>query len=137
MKFHWFAEVTYDDLPADFPQKHHSAWVDTPTQLVDSTRIGEIYRMFIRLMTQADGVGFDGLAVNEHHQTAFAMTPSPNLLAASLASNTENAAILVIGAAGTAFAGGDYGVQSVHVPTLDRLVADGSKVVVIKQKSGS
>ena len=97
MKFHWFAEVTYDDLPADFPQKHHSAWVDTPTQLVDSTRIGEIYRMFIRLMTQADVVGFDGLAVNEHHQTAFAMTPSPNLLAASLASNTQNAAILVIG----------------------------------------
>ncbi len=97
MKFHWFAEVTYDDLPADFPQKHHSAWVDTPTQLVDSKRIGEIYRMFIRLMTQADALGFDGLAVNEHHQTAFAMTPSPNLLAASLASNTENAAILVIG----------------------------------------
>ena len=42
-------------------------------------------------------MGFDGLAVNEHHQTAFAMTPSPNLLAAALASNTKNAAILVIG----------------------------------------
>jgi alkanesulfonate monooxygenase SsuD/methylene tetrahydromethanopterin reductase-like flavin-dependent oxidoreductase (luciferase family) len=53
--------------------------------------------MFIRLMQHADRVGFDGLAVNEHHQTAFAMTPSPNLLAASLASSTQNAAILVIG----------------------------------------
>ena len=28
---------------------------------------------------------FDGLTVNEHHQTPLAMTPSPNLLAASLA----------------------------------------------------
>jgi alkanesulfonate monooxygenase SsuD/methylene tetrahydromethanopterin reductase-like flavin-dependent oxidoreductase (luciferase family) len=56
-----------------------------------------MYRMFIRLMQHADRMGFDGLAVNEHHQTVFAMTPSPNLLAASLAGSTENAAILVIG----------------------------------------
>jgi alkanesulfonate monooxygenase SsuD/methylene tetrahydromethanopterin reductase-like flavin-dependent oxidoreductase (luciferase family) len=48
-------------------------------------------------MQQADRDGFDGLAVNEHHQTPFAMTPSPNLLAASVASTTENAAVLVIG----------------------------------------
>jgi alkanesulfonate monooxygenase SsuD/methylene tetrahydromethanopterin reductase-like flavin-dependent oxidoreductase (luciferase family) len=53
--------------------------------------------MFLDLMEFADTVGFDGLAVNEHHQTAGAMTPSPNLLAASLAKNTKNAAILVIG----------------------------------------
>lgn len=97
MKFHWFAEVTYGHLPADFPRKHHSAWVDTPAQLADPLLVGETYKMFIRLMEHADRMGFDGLAVNEHHQTAFAMTPSPNLLAASLASNTENAAILVIG----------------------------------------
>jgi alkanesulfonate monooxygenase SsuD/methylene tetrahydromethanopterin reductase-like flavin-dependent oxidoreductase (luciferase family) len=97
MKFHWFAEATYGHLPEDFPQKYHSAWVDPPVHLMDPLAVGETYRMFIRLMEHADTVGFDGLAVNEHHQTAFAMTPSPNLLAATLASNTENAAILVIG----------------------------------------
>lgn len=97
MKFHWFAEVTYPHLPADFPQKHKSAWVDPPVSLLDPTKVGEMYRMFLRLMEQADREGFDGLAVNEHHQTAFAMSPSPNLLAASLAGTTQNAAILVIG----------------------------------------
>ncbi len=97
MKFHWFAEVTYPHLPADFPQKHKSAWVDPPVSLMDPTKVGEMYRMFLRLMEQADREGFDGLAVNEHHQTAFAMSPSPNLLAASLAGTTQNAAILVIG----------------------------------------
>jgi alkanesulfonate monooxygenase SsuD/methylene tetrahydromethanopterin reductase-like flavin-dependent oxidoreductase (luciferase family) len=97
MKFHWFAEATYGHLPEDFPQQYRSAWVDTPAHLMDPLAVGETYRMFIRLMEHADTVGFDGLAVNEHHQTAFAMTPSPNLLAATLASNTENAAILVIG----------------------------------------
>ena len=71
--------------------------MDAPIDLTDSSRVGENYRMFIRLMQQADRDGFDGLAVNEHHQTPFAMTPSPNLLAASVASTTENAAILVIG----------------------------------------
>ncbi len=97
MKFHWFAEVTYDDLPPDWPPPGAGAWVDPSVDLIDSARVGENYRMFIRLMQQADRDGFDGLAVNEHHQTPFAMTPSPNLLAASLASSTENAAILIIG----------------------------------------
>ena len=97
MKYHWFAEATYDGLPETYPQKHPSGSVDVPASLVDSLHVGAHYRMFIRLMQQADRLGWDGLAVNEHHQTTFAMTPSPNLLAASLASSTENAALLVIG----------------------------------------
>jgi alkanesulfonate monooxygenase SsuD/methylene tetrahydromethanopterin reductase-like flavin-dependent oxidoreductase (luciferase family) len=96
MKFHWFAEVTYPELPLE-PRPGHSAWVTPDWKLVDPVKVGETYRMFIRLMQQADRDGFDGLAVNEHHQTPFAMTPSPNLLAASLASSTEDAAILIIG----------------------------------------
>jgi alkanesulfonate monooxygenase SsuD/methylene tetrahydromethanopterin reductase-like flavin-dependent oxidoreductase (luciferase family) len=97
MKFHWFAEVTYPFLPDDFAERHPSAWVTVSPSVADPLKIGETYRMFLNLMEFADTVGFDGLAVNEHHQTAGAMTPSPNLLAASLAKNTNNAAILVIG----------------------------------------
>jgi alkanesulfonate monooxygenase SsuD/methylene tetrahydromethanopterin reductase-like flavin-dependent oxidoreductase (luciferase family) len=97
MKFHWFAEATYPHLPKNFPEMGLSSWVTTPHHVADPIKIGETHKMFIRLMQQADRDGFDGLAVNEHHQTPFAMTPSPNLLAASLASSTENAAILIIG----------------------------------------
>ncbi len=97
MKFHWFAEVTYPHLPDDFSEKYPSAWVNIPSRLQDPLKVGRVYRMFLDLMEYADEVGFDGLAVNEHHQTAGAMTPSPNLLAAALAKNTKNAAILVIG----------------------------------------
>src|SRR5215467_2840734 len=96
MKFHWFAEVTYPELPLE-PKPGHSAWVTPDRALMDPLKVGETYRMFIRLMQQADRDGFDGLAVNEHHQTPFACTPSPNLLAASLAGTTNNAAILIIG----------------------------------------
>ena len=97
MKFHWFAEVTYPHLPADFKERYMSAWVTPPAHLIDPRKAGEMYRMFIRLMQIADQVGFDGLTVNEHHQTPLAVTPSPNLLAASLASSTNNAAITVVG----------------------------------------
>jgi alkanesulfonate monooxygenase SsuD/methylene tetrahydromethanopterin reductase-like flavin-dependent oxidoreductase (luciferase family) len=97
MKFHWFAEVTYPFLPDDFAEKEPSAWVTIPKKLHDPLKVGQTYRMFLELMEYADEVGFDGLAVNEHHQSAGAMTPSPNLLAASLARTTKNAAILVIG----------------------------------------
>ena len=39
-----------------------------PTSFAEPQKLGEMYRMFIRLMQQADRDGFDGLAVNEHHQ---------------------------------------------------------------------
>ena len=97
MKFHWFAEVTYPHLPADFRERYPSAWVTPPAHLIDPLKMGEMYRMFIRLMQLADEVGFDGLTVNEHHQTPLAVTPSPNLLAASLASTTKHAAITIVG----------------------------------------
>jgi len=97
MKFHWFAEVTYPGLPDDYRERYRSAWVTAPSRLIDPVKVGETYRMFIRLMQLADQVGFDGLTVNEHHQTVIAMTPSPNLLAASLASTTKNAAITIVG----------------------------------------
>jgi alkanesulfonate monooxygenase SsuD/methylene tetrahydromethanopterin reductase-like flavin-dependent oxidoreductase (luciferase family) len=97
VKFHWFAEVEHGGLPADFPQQHRSSWVTPPPSLADPVTVGEEYGMFIRLMQQCDALGWDGLTVNEHHQTSFAMSPSPNLLAAALAVTTENAAITLCG----------------------------------------
>lgn len=97
MKLHWFAEASYPDLPQDFRASGESSWVTTPISRCEPAVVGEMTRMFIRLMQQADREGFDGLAMNEHHQTPFALTPSPNLLAATLANTTQNAAILIIG----------------------------------------
>src|SRR5438094_310803 len=97
MKFHWFAQETYPHLPADFAEKYSSAQITMPPGLADPVKVGQTYTMFLNLMEYADEVGFDGLAMNEHHQNIGAMTPSPNLLAAALARNTKNAALLIIG----------------------------------------
>jgi len=53
--------------------------------------------MYLRLLEQADRLGFDGVLVNEHHQTWVAMSPSPNLLASILAANTKDAAVVICG----------------------------------------
>src|SRR5580658_1597450 len=44
MKFHWFAEVTYPHLPADFRERYPSAWVTPPAHLGDPKKVGEIRR---------------------------------------------------------------------------------------------
>lgn len=97
MRFHWFAEATYPKLPSDFAEKYRSAWVDPPQHLLDPVEGGEALRGFLRMYEYAAEVGFDGVLVNEHHQTAGAMTPSPNLLASILAYNTRDCAVAVVG----------------------------------------
>jgi alkanesulfonate monooxygenase SsuD/methylene tetrahydromethanopterin reductase-like flavin-dependent oxidoreductase (luciferase family) len=42
-------------------------------------------------------MGFDGICVNEHHSNAYGLMPSPNLIAASLARRTRDAALIVMG----------------------------------------
>lgn len=97
MKFHWFAEATYPHLPANFAATYRSAWVDPPTSLLDPVLGGESLRAYLRMYRYAAEMGFDGVLVNEHHQTAGAMTPSPNLMAAILAETTKDAAIAIVG----------------------------------------
>ncbi|MGY1638714.1 LLM class flavin-dependent oxidoreductase [Geodermatophilus sp. SYSU D00742] len=97
MKFHWFAQEYYTKLPQDYGDVNRSSWVTAPISVADPTQVGEDYHMYIRLMQQADGLGWDSLLLNEHHQTSLAMTPSPNLIASILAATTENAAIALCG----------------------------------------
>lgn len=97
MKFHWFAQQYYTKLPEEYGDTVHSSWVTPPASIADPEQVGRDYRMYIELMQQADGLGWDSLLLNEHHQTSLAMTPSPNLLASVLAATTETAAIALCG----------------------------------------
>lgn len=97
MRFHWFAQQYHTKLPEDYGDTVHSSWVTPPASIADPVQVGEEYHMYLRLMQQADRVGWDSLLLNEHHQTSLAMTPSPNLIAAILAATTENAAIALCG----------------------------------------
>jgi alkanesulfonate monooxygenase SsuD/methylene tetrahydromethanopterin reductase-like flavin-dependent oxidoreductase (luciferase family) len=97
MKLLWFHLMPYTRLPEDFAQQHASVWVDIDSRLFDPALAHGMYNEFMDELEHAAEVGFDGVCVNEHHQNGYGLMPSPNLIAASLARRTRDAALVVMG----------------------------------------
>jgi alkanesulfonate monooxygenase SsuD/methylene tetrahydromethanopterin reductase-like flavin-dependent oxidoreductase (luciferase family) len=97
MKFTAFHLMSYPLLPDDFKRKHRSVWVDIPRDLYDPKVGHRIYNQYLDQLELADRLGFDGIGVNEHHQNAYGLMPSPNIMAAALARRTRNANLVVLG----------------------------------------
>ena len=97
MKFHFFHLMPWPYLPEDFRQKYRSVWVDVPSALFDPEKGHRLYHEYLDELEAAEAAGFDGLCVNEHHQNAYGLMPSPNLIAATLARNTRRAKIVLMG----------------------------------------
>src|SRR5579863_9287958 len=97
MKFTAFHLMSYPYLPKDFTTKYRSVWVDIPRNLYDPKVGHRLYNDYLDQLEFADQMGFDGLGINEHHQNAYGMMPSPNLMAAALTRRTRHANIVVLG----------------------------------------
>jgi alkanesulfonate monooxygenase SsuD/methylene tetrahydromethanopterin reductase-like flavin-dependent oxidoreductase (luciferase family) len=96
VKISFFHLMPYPYLPDDFDD-YPSASLTFPNKFFDRERGHAVYHRYLDELEYADRLGFDGIAVNEHHQTAYGLMPSPNIMAAALARRTERARILVIG----------------------------------------
>ena len=97
MKICVFHLMPYRFLPEDFETRYRSVWVDVPSHLYDPEKGHALYNEFLDELEFAERAGFDGLCVNEHHQNAYGLMPSPNLMAAALARRTSRAALIVLG----------------------------------------
>ena len=97
MKFFAFHLMPWDRLPADFNEKYKSAWTWLPNELFEPKHGSELYNRYLDELVLADKLGFDGVCVNEHHQNAYGLMPSPNLMASILARQTKNVKIAVVG----------------------------------------
>jgi alkanesulfonate monooxygenase SsuD/methylene tetrahydromethanopterin reductase-like flavin-dependent oxidoreductase (luciferase family) len=97
MQFFTFHLMPYDRLPEDFDKQYESAWTWVPNALYDPQHGGELYNRYLDELVLADELGFDGVCVNEHHQSAYGTMPSPNLMGAILARQTKRVKIAVIG----------------------------------------
>jgi len=97
MKFQWFHLMPYPDLPEDFRERYHSSAVDVPSELFDPAVGHRAYNDYLDELEYAAEAGFDGICVNEHHQQAYGMMPSPNIMAAALARRTSNTGLVVLG----------------------------------------
>jgi alkanesulfonate monooxygenase SsuD/methylene tetrahydromethanopterin reductase-like flavin-dependent oxidoreductase (luciferase family) len=99
MRFTCFHLMPY--RPLDFAEraKHRSAWVVLPNSLYDPKKGAEEYNSYIDQLVYAEKLGFDIIAVNEHHQTAYGMMPAPNLIASALIQRTSKVKIAILGRA--------------------------------------
>jgi alkanesulfonate monooxygenase SsuD/methylene tetrahydromethanopterin reductase-like flavin-dependent oxidoreductase (luciferase family) len=97
MKFTWFHLMPYRYLPEGFKDKYRSVWVDIPRDLYDPKVGHRLYNDYLDQLEFADQMGFDGLGVNEHHQNAYGLMPSPNIMGAAMARRTRNANLVILG----------------------------------------
>ena len=94
MRIFSFHLMPYPGLPESYDGP---AWVTCPNELFDPAVGQEIYNRYIDELVYAEELGFDGACVNEHHQNAYGIMPSPNLIAAVLARETSRMKIAVVG----------------------------------------
>lgn len=99
LDFFAFHLMPYADLDFEAAEGHRSAWTVLPNELYDPEQGADLYNRYLDELEYADELGFDGICVNEHHQTAYGLMPSPNVLAGALARRTQNAKIAVLGRA--------------------------------------
>jgi alkanesulfonate monooxygenase SsuD/methylene tetrahydromethanopterin reductase-like flavin-dependent oxidoreductase (luciferase family) len=97
VKFSFFHLMPYSYLPDDFDEKYDSSALTYPNKNFDPELGTRLYQRYLDELEYADKLGFDGIAVNEHHQSAYGLMPSPNIMAAALTRRTSRARIMILG----------------------------------------
>jgi alkanesulfonate monooxygenase SsuD/methylene tetrahydromethanopterin reductase-like flavin-dependent oxidoreductase (luciferase family) len=87
-----FYEVSQQDLDA-----HEASRLTPPNELFDPRRASVLLRDFFDEYLWAEECGFDGLMVNEHHNSPTCMHVSANISASILARSTTRAKLLILG----------------------------------------
>jgi alkanesulfonate monooxygenase SsuD/methylene tetrahydromethanopterin reductase-like flavin-dependent oxidoreductase (luciferase family) len=99
MNFFFTTLMPYAAIDQAERAKYDSAWVTLPNTLYDPHEGKKLYHAYIDDLIRADELGFDGVSVNEHHQTAYGMMPSPIVIASILARATKRVKIAIMGSA--------------------------------------
>ncbi|MBX5437137.1 MAG: LLM class flavin-dependent oxidoreductase [Alicyclobacillaceae bacterium] len=100
MKLVYMNIMPYRDLPKDFHARYESSWVTVPSALYDAEQARQMFLDYLDQYAAAVDLGFDGIAFNEHHGSAFGMDNSPNLMAAALArkvGDSERTCLILLG----------------------------------------
>jgi len=99
VKFSFFHLMPYPYLPDDFDENYPSSALTFPNSFFDPKIGNQLYHRYLDELEYADQLGFDGIAVNEHHQTAYGLMPAPNLIASALIQRTKRVQIAILGRA--------------------------------------
>ena len=97
MKVFMFHLMPYAHLDMGYADKYRAAWVVLPNTYFDPKKGHELYNRYLDELELAAELGFDGISVNEHHQNAYGLMPSPVVMASALARRTKHAKIAILG----------------------------------------
>jgi len=95
LEFYLFHLMPYPFIPPG--EDMESIWITLPNSHYDPQLGHKLYHEYLDQMILGEKLGYDGVLVNEHHQTNYAVNPAPNLSAAYLAAKTDRIRIGVIG----------------------------------------
>ncbi|MBY0509268.1 MAG: LLM class flavin-dependent oxidoreductase [Rhodospirillaceae bacterium] len=100
MKFYMFHFMPYLHAPLDFRAKgRDTLWMLYPHDYFDPAKCHALYNRYLGEMELADSLGYDGVCVNEHHQTPHSLMPAPNVMAGAVSARIKNGKILILGRA--------------------------------------
>jgi hypothetical protein len=94
MSFHL---MPYAPLDIEAQKQYRSAWVVLPNSHYDPKVGHELYNRYLDELELAAELGFDGVCINEHHQTAYGLMPSPVVMASALSRRIKTAKIAILG----------------------------------------
>ncbi|MFB5189819.1 LLM class flavin-dependent oxidoreductase [Alicyclobacillus fastidiosus] len=97
MKVFMFHLMPWQYLSENFNKEHPSAWITYSNRNYDPVQGATLYDNYLDELCYAEEIGFDGICVNEHHQTAYGLMPSPNVMASALVQRTKHVKIAIIG----------------------------------------
>ncbi len=87
-KFYAWHFMPYTELPRNIDE-FESLWVDFPNKYFDPKVGRELYERYLSELVLADKLGFDGVCINEHHNTPYSLMPIPSILAGALIPQTK------------------------------------------------
>ena len=94
-----FHLMSYADLDFEAAKEYETTWVNLPNKFYDPVKGHQLYNRYLDELEYGEVLGFDGVAVNEHHQTAYGLMPSPIVMAGALARRTKRVKIAILGSA--------------------------------------
>jgi alkanesulfonate monooxygenase SsuD/methylene tetrahydromethanopterin reductase-like flavin-dependent oxidoreductase (luciferase family) len=94
-----FHLMPYADLDLDAARRNGTVWVHLPNSNFDPVKGHALYNRYLDELEYGEDLGFDAIGVNEHHQTAYGLMPSPIVTASALARRTKRVKIAILGSA--------------------------------------
>lgn len=99
MQFFNFHLMPYGAVDLDAIVRSKTSWVTFSNSHYDPVKGADLYHRYLGEMEYADELGFDGVCLNEHHQTSYGMMPVPGVLAGALARSLKRAKLAILGRA--------------------------------------